>query len=126
MAPNPGEPIPEFFCTKCGKPGLFIALSMQLGPDDHSDDRAIQIAECKDCGFEGVAWYEGSRRGNDERFHHFVHDTTVAPMVKSTVRLCAAGSDSRCRCFGHELMRKCVADPNWLSAGNAVPLRRCR
>ena len=43
---------------------------MELGPDDYSDERALQTIECTNCDFQGVAFYEESRRGRNESWHH--------------------------------------------------------
>ncbi|HEX7600509.1 MAG TPA: hypothetical protein VF316_02845 [Polyangiaceae bacterium] len=105
---------------RCGEPTLSVRLSMELGPDDSSDDTAIQIVVCSACGFEGVGWYEASRRGSDERFHHFGYDTRVTPMVESTIGECPTPRVAKCGCFAHALMRKCVREPGWLGNGFAI------
>ena len=108
-------------CPKCTAVSLTVDLSLALGPDDYSDETAIQVLGCKACSFEGAGWYDASRRGSDDRFHHLVYDTLVTPMVKSTIEQCPTPKISTCRCFGHTLMRKCVKDPAWLSV--TVPTR---
>ncbi len=115
--------LPGFPCPKCAAPSLHVTLSMALGPDDHSDQRAMQILTCEECAFEGIGWYEESSRGADERVHHLLYDTTVTPMIKSTIEQCATPDQAGCQCFGHGLVRKCRADPNFLSLTQPIQLR---
>ena len=107
-------------CFACGQDRLEISHSMQLGPDDYSDDRAIQIIRCSGCGFEGVATYEAERRGSDERFHHLGFRTALTSVVKSAIQECAAPEISGCECPGHQKMRSLLANPGSLSGGKAL------
>ena len=97
-------------------------MAMELGPDDFSDERSVQIVECRGCGFVGVGLYEESRRGSGERVHHAAYDTTVTPMYQSTIRECPTPRQAGCRCFAHQLMRRSVGDPLWRKT--PLPMRR--
>lgn len=53
-----------FICPQCfGKGTLEIKVSMQLPSDSRSDEIALQTVGCSQCGFQGLAVYEESRRG---------------------------------------------------------------
>lgn len=58
-----------FKCPRCREQTLLIAESAELGPDDVSDERSLQLITCP-CGFVGTALYEESRRGAGESFRH--------------------------------------------------------
>lgn len=61
----------KFICDDCKSKALVIKKSMELGPDDQSDERSLQAIVCLTCGFKGVALYEESRRGRGESWRHY-------------------------------------------------------
>ncbi len=65
-----------FECPECNNNTLTIEKSLELGPDDDSDEVAIQKIKCRECGFEGLALYKESRRGANECVNHYGYKTT--------------------------------------------------
>ncbi len=62
-----------FLCPECSSPrSLKISLKIELPPDSRSDEIALQVVTCFQCGFAGIAVYEESRRGalDTESFDH--------------------------------------------------------
>ena len=57
-------------CPACEQPALTVTASRELGPDERSDERSLQVVRCGVCGFGAIAFYEESRRGAGESFHH--------------------------------------------------------
>ena len=57
-------------CPDCRKPTLEIQISVDLGPNDSSDEYAVQALACDDCGLRAGGTYEESRRGARDSFHH--------------------------------------------------------
>ncbi len=69
----------NFKCPECRHSTLKITHSLELGPDNRSDERAIQAIECANCNFKGIAIYEESRRGSldSESWHHNGHKVPI-------------------------------------------------
>ncbi len=61
----------KFICNECNDKSIVISKSMELGPDDQSDERSLQAINCLNCDFQGIALYEESRRGKSESFRHY-------------------------------------------------------
>ena len=60
-----GEEIVPFQCPDCSNPrSLRITSRLELPPDSRSDEISLQIIQCRNCGFAGLAIYEESRRGS--------------------------------------------------------------
>ena len=59
-------------CPDCTLYTLQTAISIELPPDSRSDEIALQVVRCSQCGFSGLAVYEESRRGalDDESVDH--------------------------------------------------------
>ena len=68
----------KFICDDCKSKALVINKSMELGPDDQSDERSLQTISCLTCGFQGIALYEESRRGRGESWRHYGFKVTVS------------------------------------------------
>lgn len=96
----------SFVCPDCLAPGaLKITLVMDFDSDARSDDISLQIVECAECRFQGVAVYEESRRGAidsesvDHRGYRVAKDDLQA-LIK-TMRQCPRPRDSDCQCSAH-------------------------
>jgi C4-type Zn-finger protein len=72
-------------CPKCNEYSLKITDKMNLPPDSHSDEIIIQIINCDNCDFEGIAIYEEFRRGSldDESYIHVGYELTKTTLIKT-------------------------------------------
>ena len=111
-----------FLCPECSRRGsLKIALSIELPPDSRSDEITLQTLECSDCGFEGIAVYEESRRGSlgSESFSHTGYHLSKGELgnLRKAIRSCPDRKNWRCRCPAHRRLSRTDA------AGRSVALR---
>lgn len=117
----------DFVCPRCGAATLSITAALELGADDRSDERAIQHIACTTCAFAGAAWYEESRRGSGEAWHHTAHalpDDAAADLARA-LAACPAPRDHHCPCPTHRSLRVRAHDePGFL--GPALPMRLAR
>lgn len=111
----------DFICPRCAAPTLSITDVMELGSDDDNDDRTIQTIACSACAFEGIAWYEASRRGSDEVYHHTAHDTPATADIKRAIASCSTPRSWQRTCSAHSTMRARADDLHWL--GPRLPMR---
>jgi hypothetical protein len=107
-----------FLCPECSAPkSLMIALKIELPPDDRSDEMALQIVECSECGFAGIAVYEESRRGalGTESFHHLGYRVSEDDLnaLRRRIKACPNPSNSRCRCSAHRVLGRTDASGRW-------------
>lgn len=96
-------------CPECERAGLKVVASLELGSDARSDETALQVVECPNCGFQGAAVYEESRRGvlDDESVIHTAWQGTEAA-TNAIRRLIASCTDPKlpsCPCRGHQVGR---------------------
>ena len=101
-----------FHCPKCSWPrSLRIISSLELPPDARSDEINIQIIQCRNCGFNGLAVYEETRRGSleTEHIHHtgyHVEEENLNELMKM-IKGCPQPMNHDCGCIAHqELGRK--------------------
>jgi hypothetical protein len=92
-----------FLCPVCGGPRLAITHSLELPPDEMSDEITVQVLRCAACSFTGLAVYEESRRGSSERFHHsgFECPPATAERVTGLIQQCPTPSSQSCTCATH-------------------------
>jgi hypothetical protein len=107
-----------FVCPECSRGGsLRIALSIELPPDSRSDEITLQIVECSECGFCGLAVYEESRRGalDTESVHHTGYYAAGNQLrsVRRAIRSCPQPRSSKCRCQAHRTLGKTDASGRW-------------
>ena len=59
-------------CPSCQAESLPITDKLELPPDIRSHEIALQVIDCTDCAFAGIAVYEESRPGELDRvsFEH--------------------------------------------------------
>ena len=97
----------ELICPGCGRATLEIVASLEMGPDDSSDENQIQAVRCESCLFTGVAVYEESRRGSDDAWHHFGYPISTEAYDELAGRLQSCGSphSSGCDCAAHAFYR---------------------
>ena len=107
-----------FLCPECSSHGsLRISLKLELPPDSRSDEIILQIVKCSDCGFEGIAVYEESRRGSldEESVEHTAYRVTKGDLrsLRKTMKGCPKPSDWRCRCQAHRKLSRTDASGRW-------------
>ena len=125
-----------FVCPECLTPGaLHITASLQLPADSRSDDIALQIVECANCQFEGIAVYEESRRGalDAEAWEHTGYRVRSESVqrLREAVRQCPAPSDTDCQCPIHRQIGRADPRGRWqglddLETLDAFPMRLVR
>jgi hypothetical protein len=96
-----------FTCPRCQRHGgLEIKHRLELPRDARSDEITLQVVRCGQCGFEGLAVYEESRRGalDGESWSHtgYEADKEGIRAFKRAVRSCPKRGDPRCTCAAHE------------------------
>jgi hypothetical protein len=121
-----------FVCPDCSRRGsLKITLSIELPPDSRSDEITLQIVDCSDCGFEGIAVYEESRRGalDSESFSHTGYRLSKSELANlgKAIRSCPDRKNRRCRCPAHRRLSRTDAAGRWvalrdLEATDAFPV----
>ena len=96
-----------FICPSCRKATLEIVASLEMGPDDSSDEIQIQAIRCSRCDLTGVAVYEESRRGSDDAWHHFGYPISSDAYDELAARLlsCSTPHESDCDCAAHAFYR---------------------
>ena len=95
-----------FCCPDClSTDGLEIDAAIQLPPDSRSDEIFIQLGRCRQCGFQGAAVYEESRRGaldQDDWSHTgYCLELEVCRRWEGLIRSCPDPFNWRCRCQAH-------------------------
>jgi C4-type Zn-finger protein len=107
-----------FVCPACSRQGsLKIVRSIELPPDSRSDEITLQIVQCSDCGFAGIAVYEESRRGplDSESFHHTGYHVSKSQLgdLRKAMRSCPQPGNARCQCRAHQTLGKTDASGRW-------------
>jgi hypothetical protein len=92
-------------CPKCEAGSLKIISSIELAPDSRSDEISVQITKCSQCGFNGLALYEASRRGalNRESVAHrgyYVNPAKLSALHRR-IQQCPEPRSPQCHCEVH-------------------------
>ena len=113
-----------FICPSCERATLEIVASLELGPDDSSDENQLQAIRCAGCSFTGVAVYEESRRGSDDAWHHYAYPIPAEAYDELAGRLlsCADPHSSGCDCAAHAFYR--VFKDGYCRGVDRVPIDR--
>jgi hypothetical protein len=82
-----------------------IIHMLEFPPDAQSDEITLQIVDCSNCHFRGLAVYQESRRGSfdSEAWHHdgyFVSADSAASILQA-MDSCPAPGNARCNCAAH-------------------------
>lgn len=95
--------ITMFSCHACRKSSLAITGRLNLGPDDDSDEVAIQVLRCSACSAAAIGLYEASRRGSGDSCHHAGWTATPAAVdeVDALIAACPSPGSHRCPCATH-------------------------
>lgn len=106
-----------FLCPECTAKSLVIVLTLELPPDSHWDEIALQTLSCTQCTFAGLAVYQESRRGalDAEIVHHEGYRITRADWqrVERAIKRCPTPNDRRCECFAHRAFGRTEASGRW-------------
>jgi hypothetical protein len=123
----------SFLCPECSRRGsLNITLSIELPPDSRSDEITLQTVKCSDCGFEGIAVYEESRRGSlgSESFSHTGYHLSKGDLgnLRKTIKSCRHRKNWRCRCPAHRKLSRADTAGRWsalrdLETTDAFPIK---
>ena len=83
-----------------------IVQSLELPPDSRSDEITLQLLECRQCGFRGLAVYEESRRGpfDSESWEHAGWHVPPAQWewISGLMLACPHPENPRCGCHTHK------------------------
>ena len=98
-----------FVCPDCSRPdSLHIELSLSLPGDSRSDEICLQTVACADCGFDGLAVYEESRRGalDSESWDHSGYrlDDERLGQLSELIASCPRPDDTSCQCPAHRAL----------------------
>jgi hypothetical protein len=107
-----------FLCPECSTPkGLQTTAMIELPPDSRSDDIALQVLECSQCGFAAIAVYEESRRGafGTESIDHRGYRVSAEDVerVRETIKRCPEPRNRRCECSAHRELSRRDASARW-------------
>lgn len=108
----------SFVCPDCSGKRLRIASSLELPPDSWWDEITLQVVECPECGFQGAAVFEESRRGalDSEASNHRGLRLPEALMrtLLADVAACPEPGNSDCRCPAHQKWGRTDETGRWL------------
>ena len=115
----------DFICPDCHQTDLKIKSSIALPADSRSDEIALQIVVCSNCGLRAIAVYEESRRGSleSESWDHTGYHLNRADfdLLNSDLKNCPSPSKPDCRCDVHQRWGKKDANGRWRGLSD-VPL----
>ncbi|RMH01309.1 MAG: hypothetical protein D6706_02020 [Chloroflexi bacterium] len=107
----------SFQCPVCKQSNsLKITHSLELLPDSRSDEITLQVVACIECGFEGTAVYEASRRGHAESWEHTGYKTPADQLheLKNLINQCPAPQTPKCACPAHQALNQHNKGGRWL------------
>lgn len=110
-----------FICPGCSssKGSLEIEEKIALAPDSLWDEITLQIVECSDCQFSGIAVYEESRRGGldsevSEHFGYWIEEQDVQK-IRNQIKQCPKPTNWRCGCQTHQNLGAQDSNGRWKS-----------
>lgn len=107
----------SLICPDCTRATLEVARSIVLPPDSRSDDILLQLVECAQCSFQGVAVYEESRRGrlDSESWEHTGYRVSDGDLARlsSLISRCPDNRGKRCRCRTHQELGRADEGGRW-------------
>ena len=108
-----------FLCPNCSshQRSLKIKARIELPPDSRSDEITLQIVECSQCRFTGIAVYEESRRGalDSESFTHVGYRVSAQDVrkLRRMIRQCPEPDNRRCGCPVHQELGSRDSSGRW-------------
>ena len=101
----------SFRCPQCKtRDSLEIISILELPPDAHSGEIALQVVECSACQFRGLAVYEEGRDSVPESESWAHTGYWVSPDAVESVLLatgqCPEPHNPQCRCSSHQALGK--------------------
>lgn len=107
-----------FVCPECLHPGtLEIDQTIELDSDSRSDEINLQIVECSECRFRGVAVYEESRRGSldSECVDHYGYRVEKADLESliDLISRCPCPQGGFCSCPSHQALNRTDPSGRW-------------
>jgi hypothetical protein len=97
-----------FVCPDCTERSLEIALTIELPSDGTHNETCLQLVECEQCGFQGIAVYGESRRGalDSECWSHDGYRLGKESLESfmETMKQCPSPSNCRCECGFHRAL----------------------
>lgn len=111
-----------FACPRCSvEDSLAIVAAIELAPDSRSDEISLQILQCGQCGFRGLAVYEESRRGalDAEAWEHtgYLVEEDVVNSIARLINGCPERSKSNCPCQSHQILGQLDQNGRWNGIG---------
>ncbi len=109
----------SFLCPRCitTPKSLKISHKIELPPDSRSDEIALQVVECSQCGFAGIAVYEESRRGalGAESFDHVGYHVGGDDLraLREMIKQCPKPGNRRCGCSVHSRLGRTEVSGRW-------------
>jgi hypothetical protein len=115
-----------FYCPQCERPSsLWIKAALELPGDSRSDEIAVQLVTCTECGFSGAALYEESRRGSLEAevWDHVGCTLAQAAYLElSSLMLgCPNPGDAACLCEAHRALSLQDNSGRWVGLADYHP-----
>jgi len=110
----------SFLCPKCSHPGKTLKTTnlIELPADARSDEITLQVVECAECSFKGIAVYEESRRGalDQDSFSHTGYSIANKDLdeIRRLLRSCPDPRNSRCECPAHKKLGKKDSRGYWI------------
>jgi predicted RNA-binding Zn-ribbon protein involved in translation (DUF1610 family) len=111
------QTIMSFKCPKCLGASMKITSSIELPPDNRSDEITLQTLKCTKCGFTGLGIYEETRRDNLDKesiHHHGIYiDNLIYKSIKKSIRQCPKPKESDCHCKTHNTLNQVNKFGRW-------------
>lgn len=94
-------------CPACPRPGLEVGSDIELPADEESDEIALEILRCGDCGLIALGLAEESHRGSsDDCWRHggWTSDGAEVARVEGLIADCPQPSQRLCGCESHQAL----------------------
>ena len=95
-------------CPECESKSLDITVKIELSPDARSDEITLQVVECAQCRFFGIAVYQASRRGasGDNSSHHVGYRVSIRDLttLRRAIGRCPNPANPSCACSSHRML----------------------
>jgi hypothetical protein len=97
-----------FLCPECEHRSLNITARIHLPPDARFDEITLQVVECAQCRFFGIAVYKACRRGAsvDNVSDHVGYQVSIRDLMnlKRAIRRCPNPANPHCGCSSHRML----------------------